>query len=171
VKSQKFQNDPAEYREIIESLHRYGIAICGSFVFGFDEDDTSVFDATVSFSIQNKLFSAIFMVLTPYPETAFYYRVKNEGRLVQDRWWLLKSPEDFAPYFTPKKMSGEALLEGWKRAWKEFYSFPSIWKRFHWDYSPTLINRFVYFPFQLMQHRFTKKKILDGRRRFRTGSF
>ena len=169
--SQKFQNDPSEYREIIESLHQHGIAICGSFVFGFDEDDLSVFEETVSFSIQTKLFLAIFMILTPYPETAFYHRVKNEGRLVQDRWWLLKNPEDFAPYFTPKKMSGEALREGWKRAWKEFYSFPSMWKRFHWDYSPTLINRFVYFPFQWMQHRFTKKKIIEGRRRYRTHSF
>jgi radical SAM superfamily enzyme YgiQ (UPF0313 family) len=171
LKSKKFQNDPSEYREIIESLHRFGIAICGSFVFGFDEDDPSVFEETVSFSIQTKLFSAIFMILTPYPETAFYHRVKNEGRLVQDQWWLLKSPEDFAPYFTPKKMSGETLREGWKRAWREFYSFPSIWKRFHWEYSPTLINRFVYFPFQWMHHRFTKKKILEGRRRFRTPSF
>jgi radical SAM superfamily enzyme YgiQ (UPF0313 family) len=171
LKSKKFQNDPSEYREIIESLHRVGIAICGSFVFGFDEDDPSVFEETVSFSIQTKLFSAIFMILTPYPETAFYHRVKNEGRLVQDQWWLLKSPEDVAPYFIPKKMSGGTLREGWKRAWKEFYSSSSIWKRFHWEYSPTLINRFVYFPFQWMQHRFTKKKILEGRRRFRTPSF
>jgi radical SAM superfamily enzyme YgiQ (UPF0313 family) len=171
LKSKKFQNDPSEYREIIESLHRFGIAICGSFVFGFDEDDPSVFEETVSFSIQTKLFSAIFMILTPYPETSFYHRVKNEGRLVQDQWWLSKNPEDFAPYFTPKKMSGETLREGWKRAWKEFYSFPSIWKRFHWEYSPTLINRFVYFPFQWMQYRFTKKKILEGRRRFRAPSF
>jgi radical SAM superfamily enzyme YgiQ (UPF0313 family) len=169
--SQKFQNDPSEYREIIESLHRYGIAICGAFVFGFDEDDPSVFEETVSFSIQTKLFSAIFMILTPYPETAFYHRVKNEGRLVQDRWWLLEKPEDSAPHFLPMKMSAEALREGWKRAWKEFYSFPSIWKRFHWEYSPTLINRFVYFPFQWMQHRFTEKKILEGKRRYRTRSF
>ena len=171
VTSQKFQNDPSEYRKIIESLHRYGIAICGSFIFGFDEDDPSVFEETVSFSIQTKLFSAVFMILTPYPETPFYHRVKNEGRLVQDQWWLLKSPEDSAPHFTPKKISGETLREGWKRAWKEFYSFPSIWKRFHWDYSPTLINRFVYFPFQLMQHRFAKKKIIEGGRRYRTRSF
>jgi radical SAM superfamily enzyme YgiQ (UPF0313 family) len=166
MRSQKFQNDPSEYREIIESLHRFGIAICGSFVFGFDEDDPSVFEETVSFSVQTKLFSAIFMILTPYPETAFYHRVKNEGRLVQDQWWLLENPEDSAPYFLPMKMSAEVLREGWKRAWREFYSFPSIWKRFHWDYSPTLINRFVYFPFQWMQHRFTKKKILEGRRRY-----
>ena len=169
--SKKFQNDPSEYREIIDALHRFGIAICGSFVFGFDEDDPSVFEETVSFSIQTKLFSAIFMILTPYPETAFYHRVKNEGRLVHDQWWLLKNPEDSAPHFIPKKMTGQTLREGWKKAWKEFNSFPSIWKRFHWDYSPTLINRFVYFPFQWMQHRFTKKKILEGKRRYRTRSF
>ncbi len=171
VTSQKFQNDPSEYREIIESLHRHGIAICGAFIFGFDEDDPSVFEETVSFAIQTKLFSAVFMILTPYPETAFYHRVKEEGRLVQDQWWLLEKPEDSAPHFLPMKMSAETLREGWKKAWKEFNSFSSIWKRFHWDYSPTLINRFVYFPFQVMQHRFTKKKILGGRRRYRTRSF
>jgi radical SAM superfamily enzyme YgiQ (UPF0313 family) len=167
VASQKFQNDPSEYREIIESLHRFGIAICGAFIFGFDEDDPSVFEETVSFAIQTKLFSAVFMILTPYPETAFYHRVKSEGRLAHDRWWLLERQEDFAPHFLPKKMNAETLREGWKKAWKEFYSFPSIGKRFHWEYSPTLINRIGYFPFQLMQHRFTKQKILGGRRRYR----
>jgi radical SAM superfamily enzyme YgiQ (UPF0313 family) len=170
-KSQKFQNDPLEYREIIDNLHRFGIAICGAFVFGFDEDDPSVFEETVGFTIQTKLFSAVFALLTPYPETAFYHRVKDEGRLVEDRWWLLKDPEGSAPYFLPMKMSAEALREGWKRAWKEFYAFPSIWKRFHWEYSPTLLNRFVYFPFQWMQYRFTKKKIIEGRRRYRARSF
>jgi radical SAM superfamily enzyme YgiQ (UPF0313 family) len=167
VRSKKYQNDPAEYREIIHSLHRFGIAICGSFIFGFDEDDPSVIEETVSFAIQTKLFSAIFMVLTPYPGTAFYHRIKNEGRLVQDQWWLLEKPEDSSPYFLPMKMGPEALREGWRKAWKEFNSFPSIWKRFHWNYPPTLANRFVYFPFQWMQHRFTKKKILEDRRRFR----
>jgi radical SAM superfamily enzyme YgiQ (UPF0313 family) len=171
VASQKPQNDPSGYKEIIESLHRFGIAICGAFIFGFDEDDFSVFDETVSFAIQTKLFSAVFMILTPYPETNFYHRVKNEGRLAQDQWWLLEKPEDSAPHFVPMKMSAETLREGWKKAWKEFYSYPSIWKRFHWEYSPTLINRIGYLPFQVTQHRFTKKKILQGRRRYRTGSF
>ncbi len=171
IRSQKYQNDPTEYREIIHTLHRFGITIWGSFIFGFDEDDPSIFEETVAFAIQTKLFSVVFALLTPYPETAFYQRVKEEGRLVQDRWWLLERPEESAPFFIPRRMSSEVLREGWKWAWKEFYSFPSLWKRFHWDYSPTLINRFIYFPFQLMQHRFTKKKILEGRRRFRTGSF
>ena len=171
IRSQKYQNDPTEYREIIHTLHRFGITIWGSFIFGFDEDDPSIFEETVAFAIQTKLFSVVFALLTPYPETAFYQRVKEEGRLVQDRWWLLERSEESAPFFIPRRMSSEVLREGWKWAWKEFYSFPSLWKRFHWDYSPTLVNRFIYFPFQLMQHRFTKKKILEGRRRFRTGSF
>jgi radical SAM superfamily enzyme YgiQ (UPF0313 family) len=169
--SKKYQNDPAEYREIIDALHRYGIAISGAFIFGFDEDDPTVFEKTVSFAIQTKLFSAVFMILTPYPETALYERLKSEGRLIQDQWWLLEKPEDSAPHFVPKSMSGTTLREGWKRAWKEFYSFLSISKRFHWNYPPTLLNRFAYLPFQLMQHRFTKKKIIGGRRRYRVRSF
>jgi radical SAM superfamily enzyme YgiQ (UPF0313 family) len=167
IQSQKYQNDPAEYREIIDHLHRYGIAICGFFVFGFDEDDPSVFEETVSFAIETRLFHAVFTLLTPYPETSFYQRVKSEGRLIQDQWWLFERPEESAPFFIPKKMSGEVLREGWKKAWKEFYSLSSIGKRFHFNYPPTLINRLVYFPFQLMQRRFTQKKIIEGRQRYR----
>jgi radical SAM superfamily enzyme YgiQ (UPF0313 family) len=171
IQSQKYQNDPKEYREIIDTLHRFGITIWGSFIFGFDDDDPSIFEETVAFAIRAKLFSVVFAILTPYPETSFYQRVKKEGRLVQDRWWLLERPEESAPYFIPKKMSGEVLRECWKKSWKEFYSFPSILKRFHINYPPTLINRLVYFPFQLMQRRFTQKKIIEGRRRYRARLF
>lgn len=171
IQSQKYQNDPKLYREIIDALHRFGITIWGSFIFGFDEDEPSVLEETVTFAIQAKLFSAVFALLTPYPETSFYQRVKREGRLVEDQWWLLKRPEESAPHFLPKKMSRESLREGWKKAWKEFYSLPSIAKRFHFNYPPTLINRLVYFPFQLMQRRFTQKKIIEGKRRYRTRLF
>jgi radical SAM superfamily enzyme YgiQ (UPF0313 family) len=171
IQSQKYQNDPAEYREIIDTLHRFGITIWGSFIFGFDDDDPSIFEETVAFAIRAKLFSVVFALLTPYPQTSFYQRVKKEGRLIQDRWWLLERPEESAPYFIPKKMSGEVLRECWKKSWKEFYSPSSILKRFHINYPPTLINRLVYFPFQLMQRRFTQKKIIEGRRRYRARLF
>ncbi len=167
LQTRKYQNDPREYREIIDRLHRSGIAIWGAFIFGFDEDEPSVFEATASFAIEAKIFSAAFSILTPYPETAFYHRIKGAGRLIDDRWWLLERPEDSAPHFLPAKMSREVLRDGWRRAWKKFYSHPSILKRFHWNYPPTLANRLIYFPFQWMQHRFTRKKIIEGRQRFR----
>ena len=170
IQSQKYQNNPSEYRGIIDILHRSGINIWGSFIFGFDEDQPSIFEETVTFTIQTKIFSVVFALLTPYPETALYQRLKKENRLVQDEWWLLERPEESAPHFVPERMSGEALREGWKKAWKEFYSLPSILKRFQWNYPPTLINRLVYFPFQFIQHRFTQKKIIEGKRRYRSRS-
>ena len=170
IQSQKYQNDPSEYREIVDILHRSGINIWGSFIFGFDEDQPSIFEETVTFTIQTKIFSVVFALLTPYPETALYQRLKKENRLVQDEWWLLERPEESAPHFVPERMSGEALREGWKKAWKEFYSLPSILKRFQWNYPPTLINCLVYFPFQFIQHRFTQKKIIEGKRRYRSRS-
>jgi radical SAM superfamily enzyme YgiQ (UPF0313 family) len=171
IQSHKYQNNPTEYREIIHTLHRFGITIWGSFIFGFDEDDPSVFEETVRFAVEAKIFSVVFAILTPYPETDFYQRVKREGRLTQDRWWLNERPEDSAPHFVPKKMTGEVLRQGWKRAWKEFYSLPNILKRFQWDYPSTLANRLVYVPFQFMQRRFTQKKIIEGRRRYRIRSY
>jgi radical SAM superfamily enzyme YgiQ (UPF0313 family) len=120
LQSQKVQNDPVEYREIVDLLHRFGITIWGSFIFGFDEDEPSVFEETVAFAIESKLFSVVFALLTPYPETAFYERVKKEGRLIEDRWWLLERPEASAPFFRPKRMSSDILREGWKTSWKEF---------------------------------------------------
>jgi radical SAM superfamily enzyme YgiQ (UPF0313 family) len=171
VQSYKYQNNPEEYREIIDLLHRAGITIWASFIFGFDEDEPPVFDETVNFAIQAKLFSVVFALLTPYPETVFYHRVKKEGRLFQDRWWLLENPNEAAPYFFPKRMDVDTLREGWKKAWRDFYSIPSIGKRFQWNYRSTPINRLVYFPFQWMQRRFMQKKIIEGRRRYRGHSF
>jgi radical SAM superfamily enzyme YgiQ (UPF0313 family) len=170
IRSRKYQNDPKDYREIVRHLHRSGIAIWGAFIFGFDEDGPSVFEETTSFAIQSKIFSCAFSILTPYPETALYHRLKQEERLTENEWWLLEKPEESAPHFIPARMSQEALREGWKRAWKEFYSYPSILKRFQWNYPPTVANRLIYFPFQWMQHRFTQKKIIEGRRRFRVAS-
>ena len=167
IQSHKYQNDPSEYREIIDNLHRCGIAISASFVLGLDGDDPSSIEETVAFAIQAKIFTAVFCLLTPYPETAFYKRVKEQGRLVRDRWWLLERQEESAPHFIPERLSGEVLRDCWKKAWREFHSLSSIRKRFQWDYPPTFINRLVYFPFQLMQRRFTQKKIIEGRRRFR----
>lgn len=162
--SRKYQNRPAEYQQIIHNLHRHGIAIWASFLFGFDHDDKGIFERTVRFAIEAKFFSVVFAILTPYPGTALYQRLKEEGRLTDERWWLLGDQEACAPHFHPRKMSREELREGWEWAWREYYSYSSILKRFQWEYSPTLVNKIIYFPFNIFQRRFIRKKILKGER-------
>ncbi|MBW2038369.1 MAG: B12-binding domain-containing radical SAM protein [Deltaproteobacteria bacterium] len=162
--SRKYQNRPAEYQGIIHNLHRHGIAIWASFLFGFDHDDKEIFGRTVRFAIEAKFFSVVFAILTPYPGTALYERLNEEGRLTDERWWLLKDQEAYAPHFHPRGMTREELREGWEWAWQEYYSYPSILRRFQWEYPPTLVNKAIYFPFNLIQRRFVRKKILRGER-------
>jgi radical SAM superfamily enzyme YgiQ (UPF0313 family) len=163
----KFQNRPSQYMEVIDCLHRNRIAIWASFIFGFDHDDTTVFERTVEFAVKAKILSAVFAMLTPYPGTEFYNRMKAEGRLTDERWWLREDQQEHAPHFEPMGMSRRQLREGWKAAWKEFYSVGSIMRRFQSEFPPTVVNRLIYFPFSIMQNRFMRNKILRGRRRYR----
>jgi radical SAM superfamily enzyme YgiQ (UPF0313 family) len=114
-----------DYPNIIRKIHSYGIAVHGFFIFGFDEDDKDVFARTVRFARKSRLESAQFDFLTPYPGTAFCEYLGKAGRIATKDW----SRYGHGPVFEPKSMSLEALKEGHDRAWKEFYSLPSIWQR------------------------------------------
>jgi radical SAM superfamily enzyme YgiQ (UPF0313 family) len=84
----KRQNKPRKYTEIVRRLADQGIAVWGSFIFGLDDDAPDAFDRTVEFCIESKITMALFALLTPYPGTALYKRLKAEGRLTKDAWWL-----------------------------------------------------------------------------------
>jgi radical SAM superfamily enzyme YgiQ (UPF0313 family) len=162
--SKKFQNKPADYLKIIRNLHRHGIAIWASFLLGLDHDDKGSFERTVRFAVDAKFFSVVFAILTPYPGTAIYERLKKEGRLTDEQWWLLDDQETHAPHFHPLGMTREELREGWEWTWREFYSYASILRRFQWEFRPTLVNKAIYFPFNFFQRRFVHKKVLGGER-------
>ena len=153
----KPQNNPARYGEVIRKLHDHGIIAYAAFIFGFDFDDPSVFERTVEFAIANKVILTQFAILTPYPGTRLYTRLQAEGRLLQDKWWLVPNQEILAPHFRPQLMEPEQLREGWKWAWREFYSFSSIWKRK--DFWPALHPYLAYLPFNLRQRHFARHKI------------
>ena len=153
----KPQNNPARYGEVIRKLHDHGIIAYAAFIFGFDFDDPSVFERTVEFAIANKVILAQFAILTPYPGTRLYTRLQAEGRLLQDKWGLVPNQEILAPHFRPQLMEPEQLREGWKWAWREFYSFSSIWKRK--DFWPALHPYLAYLPFNLRQRHFARHKI------------
>jgi radical SAM superfamily enzyme YgiQ (UPF0313 family) len=164
----KPQNNPAQYREVVEHLHEHGISVWGSFVFGFDTDDREVFDRTVEFGIEARLTLASFAMLTPYPGTRLYQRLKQEGRLCDERWWLGDHHDAGSPYFVPARMTREELREGWKRAWRRFYAPGSLWHRWTIRRRSSWIQSAGYLPLNLMQQRLVKAKILGGARRFLT---
>ncbi|HEX6276952.1 MAG TPA: radical SAM protein [Polyangiaceae bacterium] len=166
----KQQNRPSQYREVMDMLHDHGISTWGSFVFGFDTDDPEVFDRTVEFGIQMKLTMALYAMLTPYPGTRLYKRLKAEGRLTNERWWLGDRHDTGSPYFLPRRMTREMLHEGWQRAWQRFYSPSAIWNRWTVRARSSWIQTLGYLPLNVMQNRLVKHKILGKKARFRSES-
>jgi hypothetical protein len=98
----------------------------GAFVFGFDHDDPDVFDRTVDFGLEARLDTATFTILTPYPATTLHKRLDAQGRIF-DRDWA--HYDTTRPVFQPARMSTQELESGYFRAYKRFYTWPSILHR------------------------------------------
>jgi radical SAM superfamily enzyme YgiQ (UPF0313 family) len=128
----KKQNTIGEYEEAVRKIHSFGIAVHGFFIFGFDQDDESVFESTVRFCRKIKLDTASFSVLVPYPGTSIYQSLDKEGRILTKDW---SQYDDVV--FEPKQMSVERLRQGVNWVWREFYRLPSILSRIG-RRSPTL---------------------------------
>jgi len=110
----------------LKKMRRAGIFVLASMIFGFDEDTKDIFDETVRFLHKNKVHSVAFNVLTPYPGTKTFRKMKEEGRLLTDDW---KYYDHSTVVFQPKNMSPYELMVGKIRARKEFYSPWSILRR------------------------------------------
>ena len=119
-------NRPENYLEVAKKLHDHGIGIDGSFVFGFDTDDAGVFDRTVEFVLKAKLEVVYFSILTPYPGTRLYRRLMEEDRILTRDWSIYDANH---VVYRPKTFTPDQLLDGYHRALKEVYSYPSIFKR------------------------------------------
>jgi len=114
------------YEKGIRNLHHAGIGVYASFVFGYDYDDASVFDEFMEFADRNKIEGAFLPILTPFPGTRIYQRLKQEGRLLTEDW----SKYDMATVvFQPKRMTVEELQEGFWKVNRSFYSPHSMLKR------------------------------------------
>lgn len=116
----------AKYAEVVRKLHDHGIGIQGCFVFGFDNDDESVFERTVEFVDRARIDLPRYAVMTPFPGTAAYRRLESEGRLLHKNWSLYDVEH---VVFEPKQMSAERLQDGLHWAWAQSYSWGSLGRR------------------------------------------
>ncbi len=121
----KYQNLNRDYGTAIRRLHDQGVMINGSFVFGMDDDDSSVFDHTVEWAIKQGIETATFHILTPYPTTGLYQRMKLQGRLLSENWDLFDTRH---VVYQPAKMTIDDLEDGYWKAYRDFYRWGAIFK-------------------------------------------
>jgi radical SAM superfamily enzyme YgiQ (UPF0313 family) len=114
------------YGEYVQRLHDHGIGIQACFVFGFDDEDESVFARTVEFVDRTRIDLPRYAVATPFPGTPLYRRLEAQGRLLH-RNWSLYDVEHVV--FEPRLMTAERLQEGLQWSWEQSYSWRSFFRR------------------------------------------
>jgi radical SAM superfamily enzyme YgiQ (UPF0313 family) len=139
VQMKKLRKSIKKIDQLAEAIRRIkglGIHLHASFVFGFDDDTPSIFPKTLEFLQKNRISSASFNILTPYPGTAVYRRFKDEGRLLTSNW---KYYDHSTVVFNPRNMTPYELQAGEIWVKKEFSKFSSIVKYLPWNLSHPLL--------------------------------
>jgi radical SAM superfamily enzyme YgiQ (UPF0313 family) len=123
IEQNKYQNLNRDYSAAIKRLHDVGVMVNGSFVYGMDGDDATVFDRTVEWAITQGIETATFHILTPYPDTALYRRMDAQGRVLHHNWDLFDTRH---VVFRPARLSPHELEAGYWHSYEKFYEWGSI---------------------------------------------
>jgi radical SAM superfamily enzyme YgiQ (UPF0313 family) len=134
----------------LQNLRRSGIAVYGTFLFGYDGDGQDTFDKAVDFAIENEFYIAAFNHLTPFPGTPLYERLASEGRLKYETWWLDERYRYNDLAFFPKRLPPEEVTRLCVASRNRFYSWRSILKRARTVNLNALYKLKSYFPINLM---------------------
>ena len=122
----KGQNRTEGYDRAVAEIHRRGIMINGSFVFGLDGDTPETFSATLDWIVRNRIETVTSHILTPYPGTVLYDRMLAEGRLLTHDLSLYNTAH---VVFRPKGMTPEELYQGYLWMYRQIYSLKNILRR------------------------------------------
>lgn len=110
----KHQNIAHPLVESLCTIRDNGLTIVGSFIMGFDNETAGVGERIAALVDAAALPNAILHILTPLPNTRLWHRLKEEGRLEEDRFW--KHNDDmqaveWSLFFQPTRPAAEILEE------------------------------------------------------------
>lgn len=110
----------------IHKLQDNGIMTMASLIFGLDSDTTEVFDVAFEFLTRSKAAFFQACVMTPYPGTPVFAKLRSQGRILTDDWSRFDASKVI---IRPENITPEDLLEGYNKIKWHFYSNSSILKR------------------------------------------
>ncbi len=120
----KTQNRAREYREMVETWHRAGIACHVGYILGFPEDTPESIAQDVRDLVEVLgVDQASFFMLTPIPGS------QDHLEMVRGKVPLDADPgnyDSFHPVMRHPRMTGAEWLEAYRRAWRDFYSFDAM---------------------------------------------
>lgn len=124
--------DPAEWKrrqsgriaKVVDVLQSRGVSVNGCFILGLDAHTPEVFPRVLQTVRSSGMAEVQYTVLTPFPGTPLYERLRAEGRLIGADDWGRRTLFDVA--FRPKRMSVEELEEGLRWLMRETYTAEAV---------------------------------------------
>ena len=137
----KFQDFSSQLKVFDEE----GISVSALMILGLDGEGKDIFKKTRDFLIANKVIYSVWHPLTPFPKTAVYERMKKDGRLKQEKWWLEKS---LASNFLDLKFhqinhSEADFRRQFIRYYRSFYSLANILRRIAFPPKKRILGKLI----------------------------
>lgn len=116
-----------KYIDTIKRIQSHGVTVNGCFIVGNDGDDKGIFESIRDFIEESELIETQVTILTPFPGTRLYHRLRHEGRMLYDRPWDKCTLFDLV--FEPKNMTPDELVEGHLWLMSEIYNEKQFTRR------------------------------------------
>jgi radical SAM superfamily enzyme YgiQ (UPF0313 family) len=107
------------YLAAIEKIQSHGISVNGCFVLGLDGTGPESFQEVLDFVEKSGLHEVQVTIMTPFPGTPLFDRLKRAGRLLRDDAWELCTLFDVN--FRPNRMTVAELEANFRRLVCELY--------------------------------------------------
>ncbi len=108
------------YKDAIRTIQSHGITVNGCFVLGLDGHTVEIFDEVFEFVRETGLYEVQITILTAFPGTPLYARLRKENRLLQPEAW--EKCTLFDVNYRPTHMTPEELADGFRKLGIRLYS-------------------------------------------------
>lgn len=121
----KWQNKNRDLIACVKKIQKFGLAVNGGFIIGFDNDTPAIFERMIEFIQKSGIVSAMVGLLNAPRGTKLYQRLIRENRLLKES---TGDNTDLSINFIPK-MDYKALIDGYKRVLHTIYSPKCYYER------------------------------------------
>lgn len=112
------------YKQVFKKIHKHGIGILGTFIFGLENDTIGDLKRRAEYTIKSSVDSIQTTMLTPLPGTVLYDRLNKQNSIFKTNY-----PEDWAKYHMLEPVYKPNYIDPDEFAKEMYYIWAKIYNR------------------------------------------